>query len=367
MASLPCLKVILEMRDDRVDLPELQSIRLGSHAFSFSWNRNEKLIMRSGSDTDVWWLDLPKLTSLTTEGSTSRSFEKPYYVILEGGSWRVLWRIDIPNLTTVSLPKAFQNKDHVTTNCGFCGGDSHIGNIGSLVSFFEDICPSSWGWLCCVLVCFNIQHINSGVFQIIHFRAIFPELNAIRNTDWVSNQEGVFSLLMMHQLLLYAGIEITKLRSEVSHLLREKRLHQRQQLENIFMSLLKAKCMQRNTHSSIQADYTNPISLLHKLTQSIILNRWRITCSMAWAFFCFSPSFLFFSKKAPGMLRTAFSCCTMEMEAWKKRCAIHPGKSSSNLRPAFLISQPMQQRRKRCRCLRIVSWIKRNPSNPWSK
>ena len=143
MASLPCLKVILEMRDDRVDLPELQSIRLGSHAFSFSWNRNEKLIMRSGSDTDVWWLDLPKLTSLTTEGRTSGSFKGPYYVILEGSSWKALWTIDIPNLTTVSLPNAFQKKDHVTTNCGFRGGDSHIGNIGSLVSFFEDICPSS--------------------------------------------------------------------------------------------------------------------------------------------------------------------------------------------------------------------------------
>ena len=46
-----CLKVILEMCDDGVDLPELQSIRLGSGAFSFSGNRNEKLIMKSASSS----------------------------------------------------------------------------------------------------------------------------------------------------------------------------------------------------------------------------------------------------------------------------------------------------------------------------
>lgn len=130
------------MRDEGIDLPELQSIQLGKDVFSFYGSIYSELIMKSASNSAVWWLDLPKLTSLTTEGS-SDSFKGPYYVILEGGSWKALWRIDIPNLTTVSLPNAFQNKDHVTTNCGFRGGDSHIGNIGSLVSFFEDICPSS--------------------------------------------------------------------------------------------------------------------------------------------------------------------------------------------------------------------------------
>ena len=51
LATLPCLKVILEMCDEGVDLPELQSIRLGSGAFSFSGNRNEKLIMKSASSS----------------------------------------------------------------------------------------------------------------------------------------------------------------------------------------------------------------------------------------------------------------------------------------------------------------------------
>ena len=46
------------------------------------------------------------------------------------------------------------------------------------------------------------------------------------------------------------------------------------------MSLFKPKYMHCNTHKSIQTDYTKPISLLHRLTQSIILNRWRTICSM---------------------------------------------------------------------------------------
>lgn len=52
-------------------------------------------------------------------------------------------------------------------------------------------------------------HYRALLSDTIQLRAIFPELDAIRNTVWVPNQEGVFSLLMMHQLLLYAAIEIT--------------------------------------------------------------------------------------------------------------------------------------------------------------
>lgn len=47
MACLPCLKVILDMRNEGIDLPELQAIRLGGDAFSFYWNRYSELIMKS--------------------------------------------------------------------------------------------------------------------------------------------------------------------------------------------------------------------------------------------------------------------------------------------------------------------------------
>lgn len=75
-------------------------------------------------------------------------------------------------------------------------------------------------------------------------------------------------------------IEITVFNREVLHPLMEKRLHQRQPQETPFISLFKTKYMQCNTHKSIQADCTNPISLLHRLTLSILFNRWRTICSM---------------------------------------------------------------------------------------
>lgn len=53
MATLPCLKVILEMCDEGVDLPELQTIRLGGNAFSLSWDRYSELIMKSTGGSAV--------------------------------------------------------------------------------------------------------------------------------------------------------------------------------------------------------------------------------------------------------------------------------------------------------------------------
>ena len=53
MACLPCLKVILDMRNEGIDLPELQAIRLGGDAFSFYWNRYSELIMKSASNSAV--------------------------------------------------------------------------------------------------------------------------------------------------------------------------------------------------------------------------------------------------------------------------------------------------------------------------
>ena len=57
-------------------------------------------------------------------------------------------------------------------------------------------------------------------------------------------------------------------------------MHKRKQQETSFISLFKTKYMQYNTHRSIQTDYTKPISLLHRLTRSILFNRWRTICSM---------------------------------------------------------------------------------------
>ena len=98
-----CLRVNGLEREWWIDLPELTSIQLGDGAFGFKNDISSKfisiqlgksafefkdddsteLIMRSSDDEEKWWIDLPKLTSLTTDES-SRSFKDPRIITLEG-------------------------------------------------------------------------------------------------------------------------------------------------------------------------------------------------------------------------------------------------------------------------------------------
>ena len=48
---------------------------------------SSELIMRSGINEMNWWIDLPKLSSLTTKENESWSFEYPRFVTLEGDSY----------------------------------------------------------------------------------------------------------------------------------------------------------------------------------------------------------------------------------------------------------------------------------------
>ena len=52
----------------------------------FKNNDSSELIMRSGDDEMKWWIDLPKLTTLTAEGDYSGTFENPRSITLEGTS-----------------------------------------------------------------------------------------------------------------------------------------------------------------------------------------------------------------------------------------------------------------------------------------
>ena len=70
----------------RIDLPELISIRLGKSAFQFEDDEPNELIIRSEYDETNWWIDLPKLTSLTTT-ENSWAFYHPRAVTLEGVSY----------------------------------------------------------------------------------------------------------------------------------------------------------------------------------------------------------------------------------------------------------------------------------------
>ncbi|KAK8818134.1 hypothetical protein WA556_005955, partial [Blastocystis sp. ATCC 50177/Nand II] len=79
------------------NMPELTTIRLGTHAFQFKDDESSELIMRN----------LPKLTTLTTEGYYSWTFRYPRIITLE----------NMPSLTTVTLNKsrAFTSKKSINT------------------------------------------------------------------------------------------------------------------------------------------------------------------------------------------------------------------------------------------------------------
>ena len=95
---------------------------------------------------DDWWIDLPKLTSLTTTTSNSFSFHNPRYITLYGICSIETWVIDIPALTNVTLPNAFKHKDDVSTNCEKDGMSWWLGNISKLKTFFTDQCKVSDCW-----------------------------------------------------------------------------------------------------------------------------------------------------------------------------------------------------------------------------
>ena len=82
-----CLKVNLSEEEWWTDLPELTSIRLGVFAFDFKDAESTELIMRSGYDEMNLSIDLPKLTSLTTEGDHSGTFLYPRSITLESISY----------------------------------------------------------------------------------------------------------------------------------------------------------------------------------------------------------------------------------------------------------------------------------------
>ena len=91
---------------------------------------------------DDWWIDLPKLTSLTTT-SYSDSFRDPRHITLYGICSIEKWLIDMPALTNVTLPNtSFYYKDDVSTNCEKDGMSWWLGNIGELKTFFTKQCPA---------------------------------------------------------------------------------------------------------------------------------------------------------------------------------------------------------------------------------
>ena len=82
VASMQYLRVKSVNTNWFVDLPEVTSIRFGRNAFSFqAYYESSKLIMRRSDDKEEWWIDLPKLASLTSAWGT---FCNPHSITMEG-------------------------------------------------------------------------------------------------------------------------------------------------------------------------------------------------------------------------------------------------------------------------------------------
>ena len=82
---MQCLRVKSVNTDWFVDLLELTSIQFGGNALSFQADcESSRLIMRRSDDKEEWWIDLPKLASLTSAGGT---FCNPHSITMEGTSY----------------------------------------------------------------------------------------------------------------------------------------------------------------------------------------------------------------------------------------------------------------------------------------
>ena len=137
---MQCLRVILPEREWWIDLPELISIQLGKDTFCFEYScKASELIMRSEHTNVNWGLDLPKLTSLITEGRESQAFHNPRSISLEGMSCYSSSPTDIPSLTTVTLTKgyAFSRKETLHTKSLSPSSPSFLDITRLLQTFLE--------------------------------------------------------------------------------------------------------------------------------------------------------------------------------------------------------------------------------------
>ena len=97
-------------------MPELTTIQLGTDALGFDDEGLSELIMRSVFTKMKWWIDLPKLTSLTAEEQMSFSLYGPRSITLEGCYIILSSQADMPSLTAVTLNKEYAFKEKKTVH-----------------------------------------------------------------------------------------------------------------------------------------------------------------------------------------------------------------------------------------------------------
>ena len=99
-----------------------------------------------------WFLDLPNLTSITSNGY---SFVNPRSITLSSSILNIEWWIDIPNLQIVSLPNSFRNvlSTSITSIC------MNINEWIDVSTVFSDIIPVTYS-------CDSIELIDSNATSI---------------------------------------------------------------------------------------------------------------------------------------------------------------------------------------------------------
>ena len=93
-------------------MPELRSIQMGDDAFEFRRYGPTTLIMRGAPSAMQSHTDLPRLTTLTTNGTKSTSFCNPQTIVLQSASFSMELPSDMPKLVNVELRKVAFSKYH---------------------------------------------------------------------------------------------------------------------------------------------------------------------------------------------------------------------------------------------------------------
>ena len=100
-------------------MPALESIQLGKDALKFVDLKGTVLMLSSGRFVQLFRIDLPKLTTLTTRGD-SETFWGPHIVTFESTSVEMISHTDLPALTTATIFSSFHavRKWRVFSGCG---------------------------------------------------------------------------------------------------------------------------------------------------------------------------------------------------------------------------------------------------------
>ena len=100
-------------------MPALESIQLGKDALKFVDLKGTVLTLSSGRFVQLFRIDLPKLTTLTTRGD-SETFWGPHIVTFESTSVEMISHTDLPALTTATIFSSFHavRKWRVFSGCG---------------------------------------------------------------------------------------------------------------------------------------------------------------------------------------------------------------------------------------------------------